>query len=394
MADRRCATTSRLRIVVAATIASAPGHGGWTWAVLQYVLGLRRLGHRVLLVDPVQPGTMRPAGAPWSESSNAAYCNAVLRQFDLEDAAAVLLEGSPPSTIGKTYDEVLRAVADADLLINVSGVLRDPAVLERATRRVYLDLDPGFTQLWQEAQHIDMGFDDHTDFVTIGLAIGQPGCPVPTCGRHWITTVQPVVLEHWPVAPARPDGPWTTVANWRGYGSVEHGGVFYGQKAHAFRGLISLPRLTVERLLIALAIHPEETADLAALAAHGWTLVDPAHAACSPDRYQAFVQQSKAELGVAKTGYVRARCGWFSDRSVCYLASGRPVIAQDTGLAPFVPTGEGLIEFSSTDEAASAIERVRCDYGRHSAAARDLAEECFDANKVLPRLLEHLAVPA
>ena len=155
---------------------------------------------------------------------------------------------------------------------------------------------------------------------------------------------------------------------------------------------MALPDQTHEQFLVALAIHPDEQRDLRNLAAHGWPLIDPAQVADTPDRYRAFVQGSKGEIGVAKSGYAAARCGWFSDRSVCYLASGRPVVAQETGFSRFLPTGEGLFAFETTDEACAGIDAVVRDYARHSRAARAIAEEYFDAASVLPQLLERVGV--
>ena len=172
---------------------------------------------------------------------------------------------------------------------------------------------------------------------------------------------------------------------------MTHGGVLYGQKAHS-REYISLPGKTEEQFLLALGIHPGETKDLAAMKENGWRLVDPAEVAGTPGAYRRFVQQSKAEFGIAKSGYVAARCGWFSDRSVCYLASGRPVIAQQTGFTQFLPTGEGLFAFESNDDVIHAIDEINRDYGRHARAARAIAVEYFDSDKVLSRLLRGTGV--
>src|SRR5262249_5086828 len=154
------------------------------------------------------------------------------------------------------------------------------------------------------------------------------------------------------------------------YGSIEHDGVFYGQKAHSLRPLFDLPTRTDERFAPALAIDPGDHADRSALAANGWQVLDPIDAAATPDRYRRFVRGSKAEFGIAKSGYVTSRCGWFSDRSVCYLASGRPVIAQETGFGQFLPTGTGLFAFETSDDVLAAIAALREDYARHARAAR------------------------
>jgi hypothetical protein len=266
-------------------------------------------------------------------------------------------------------------------------MLTDEELTEHIPLRIYLDLDPAFTQLWHATQGIDMRFAGHNRFVTVGQAIGRPYCDVPTCGLEWIPTLQPVVLEYWPAAGRITRNALTTVANWRGYGSIEHEGVFYGQKAHSLRELVTLPTLTEERFELALAIHPEEVKDLAALRSNGWHLIDPARVARTPTSYWRFVQGSKAEFGIAKSGYVASRCGWFSDRSACYLASGRPVIAQETGFSRFLPTGAGLFAFETTEEVLAGIETINGDYERHSRAARAVAEEHFDSDKVLGRLL-------
>src|SRR5581483_5421558 len=293
-------------------------------------------------------------------------------------------------TVGLPYSRLLAAARQAELLVNCSGLLRDPALVADIPLRVYLDMDPAFTQLWHAAEGIDMRFDGHNRFVTVGLAVGQPDCPVPTCGLDWITTPPPIVLDAWPVAERIHYPGLTTVANWRGYGSVDQGGVFYGQKVHSLRPLMELPARTDVPFLLALAIHPREERDLAALRAHGWRLLDPAAVADTPARYRSFVQGSWAEFGVAKSGYVAARCGWFSDRSVCYLASGRPVLAQETGFSRFLPTGEGLLPFQTAEEVLAAIELLRHDYARHARAARALAEACFASDQVLDQLLRRL----
>jgi hypothetical protein len=378
-------TQSRPTVIVSGMIAADPGQGGATWAVLQYVLGLRRLGCDVHLIEPVPPASLRPHGSSLEASANAAYFRAVASDFALTERATLLLSGTRQS-VGQSYDALRILARRADALVNISGMLTDEALISAIPVRIYLDLDPGFNQFWH-SQGIDMRLAGHTHFVTIGQAIGRADCPVPTCGVSWIATSQPIVLDHWPVADRIAYDALTTVGNWRGYGSITHDGVFYGQKAHSLREFISLPRMTKEKFIVALGIHPHESKDLESLTENGWQLVDPARVAGTPAAYRQFVQQSKAEFGIAKSGYVAARCGWFSDRSVCYLASGRPVVAQQTGFTQFLPSGAGLFAFATTDDVLTAIEAIAGDYQRHSRAARALAVEYFDSDKVLSRLL-------
>jgi hypothetical protein len=282
-------------------------------------------------------------------------------------------------------------VAGADLLFNVSGMLRDEELIGPPPLRVFLDLDPAFNQLWHAAEGIDMGFDLHNRFVTVGLEIGKPECRIPTCGREWLKTLPPVFLPRWEQGMATETHAFTTIANWRGYGSIEWDGHRLGQKAHSLRRLLAMPERTSEQLVLALNIHPDEEDDLSALRRHGWSLVDPTEVAGSPQRYAAFIRGSKGEIGIAKEGYVESRCGWFSDRSACYLASGRPVVAQETGFGNHLPVGKGLLSFESATEAAAALAEVEQDYASHASAARSLAEDVFDSRAVLPALLDQVA---
>jgi hypothetical protein len=370
----------RLKILFSGMVAGDPHQGGASWAVLQYVAGLRSLGHEVVLVEPVPPDRLDPAG------ETARYFD----RLPLLDGRAALLATGGERTVGLPFAELVRFACEADLLINVSGMLREERLLEPIPVRTFLDLDPGFNQAWHESGE-DIGLDLHTHWVTVGQALGRGDCPVPTCGRTWIPTLPPVALDRWPRARgAASRDAFTTVGHWRSYGSIEHDGVRYGQRAHSLRELIELPRLVGCSFQLALGIHPDEAADLEALRDNGWELLDPLAVAGTPEAYAEFIRGSKAELSIAKSGYVASRSGWFSDRSACYLASGRPVVAQDTGFGDFLPTGEGLLAFDDSASAAAAVAAVEEDPDRHARAARALAEEHLDARKVLPSLLERL----
>lgn len=367
-----------LRIVLGGMVAGVPGHGGATWAALQYALGLRELGHDVLLVDEVH--------GPGDPNAREDCLREVATAFELEGRSALLTGGR--QSVGMPFAEVQAFAAEADLLINLAGTLREPELLEVVRRRLLVDLDPAFTQLWHVVDGVDMGIAAHDRFASVGLRLHAPECAIPDCGVHWSPTLPPVALPYWPRVAQEPSEGITAIANWRSYGTIEHDGVRYGQKAHSVRELLDLPHAIGEPVRFALRIDPAETRDLAALHARGWQLIDAAQETASPADYARFVHASFAELGVAKEGYVVSRCGWFSDRSACYLASGRPVIAQRTGWEAVLPEGEGLLGFDTTDEAAEAIAAVRAEPRRHAAAARALAEEQLDARRVLPALLE------
>ncbi len=379
-------TRGKLSIIVSGMIASDPYQGGATWAVLQYILGFRRLGHEVIFIEPIQSQAIRPSGAAFASSKNARYFCDVIAEFGLERNAALLLSGTQ-ETVGLPYETLRAAAQRAHLLINLSGLLTDEALLSPIPVRAYLDLDPAFNQLWSAVHGIDMRFSAHTHFFTIGLLLGDPICPIPTCGLSWRRMLPPVVLDFWAPA-AQPGAHLTTIGNFRAYGSIEHNGIFYGQKAHSLRKFYSLPKMTNARFVLALGIHPDEVNDLQALHANGWSIEDPIAVAGTPAKYQEFIHSSLAEFGIAKSGYTVSQCGWFSDRSACYLASGRPVIAQDTGFGRFLPTGEGLFSFKNTEDILAAINDLQEYPSQHRVRARAIAEEYFDSDKVLTCLLD------
>ena len=379
-------------VIVAAALAQKAGFGGHTWVILQYLLGLRRLGWDVLFLDRIDAGQCTDSsGRPCSvhDSVQAAYLARVMDGFGFGESYA-LIDGSA-STIGMPTEAVAERVEAAELLLDVMGFLRGVDIAEAARFRVFLDIDPGFPQMWQALGLADVlsGYDAHA---TIGERIGEPDCPIPTCGIGWIPSRQPIALEEWPVSHVRGEA-ITTVASWRGrYGPIDYGGRRYGLRVHEFRRFISLPRLAARPFRIALEIDPADGEDLERLHENGWIVLDPGEVAGDPWAYREFVRGSAAELMIAKNMYVQARSGWFSDRSICYLAAGRPVIAQDTGIRELFPVDAGLLVFDDVEGAAAAVAAVGEDYARHAVAARDIAETSFDSDKVLSRLLAQLGV--
>jgi hypothetical protein len=378
-------TSGKRRILVAGRMASSPGQGGATWAVLQYLLGLSRLGHEVYFVEQLSDDVL-PESPTLSTSAIARYFRTIVSDWELSNRAALWRVGTT-ETVGMEYSRLCAVAGEVDLLINLSGALRDRTLMDRIPVRAYVDLDPAFTQLWQAHDGIDMGFSGHTHFATVGQAIGAEGNRIPTCGLEWIGMVPPVVLDLWPVARRTVRHAFTTVGNWRGYGSIWVGETHYGQKAHSLRPFITLPRDVGVPFVLALGIHPAEIADLEALAANRWSILDPLKVAGTPRAYRRFVAGSWAEFGIAKSGYVLSRSGWLSDRSVCYLASGRPALVQDTGIGAFLPIGEGLLPFTTYEDVIEASERLVRDYARHRRAARALAEEFFDSARVLSQFI-------
>jgi hypothetical protein len=366
-----------MRVVVAGRIV-ADRQGGAAAAVMQYAAGFEQLGHDVLLVDEA------PAALGAQEYMQRAADACGFR------GPFALVHGHGDAS-AMAWSDVETWVRSADLLVNLGGALRIPALLDAARHRLYVDLDPGYTQLWNAAYGIDMGFDRHDSFASFGAGFGAGADALPDCGRTWFETLPPVVLDQWPVRHDSPTFGLTTVANWRSYGSVEHNGVTFGQKAHAWRTLFPLPKMSEGiRVEPALAIDPGEVPDLAELHRNGWMLHDPAVVSYDIESYRSFLGASTAEIGIAKSGYVESRCGWFSDRSACYLASGRPVIAHDTGWTAVLPSSVGLLPFRDVDDAAAAIDIVRSSYTKHCVAAREIAAEFFDARRVLSNLVDRV----
>jgi hypothetical protein len=365
------------RIAIAGAVAQKPGCAGHVWQFLQYLLGFRSLGYEVLLLDrldgPLQPRDRR---VRWLRDT--------LADAGLDGAWSLRLEDG--RHLGVAREDAVAFVRDAEVLLDVMGFCGDDELLGAARRTVFLDTDPGFAQMWQDLGLADV-LGHHDVHMTIGERIGAPDCSVPTCGLRWVTTPQPVALDAWPVSPGGGRG-FTSVASWRGaYGPVDHGGRRYGLRVHQFRRFAQLPRLAGGGFELALDIHSADVADAQLLRAGGWQLVEPASVAATPGAYRRYVQASDGEVMVAKGMYVDSRSGWVSERSLCYLASGRPVVAQDTGFSERYPVGEGLLAFSTPEEAAAGVEAVRADPQRHRRAARELAEERFGAERVLGRLL-------
>jgi hypothetical protein len=349
------------------------------------------MGWEVLFLDRLDPSMCngppdRPAGI--ADSVQVAWLRGVMRGFDFDGDWSVL---GGPEPIGLSRAEIIARTRKASLLVNVMGYLDDEEILAAAPLRVFLDIDPGFPQMWSALGLADP-FARHDAFVTVGESIGKPGCTVPTCGLSWVTTPPPIALSYWDPVPTS-SGPLTSVGSWRGpYGPVEFEGTTYGLRVHEFRQFTDLPKLVRCECELALDIDDADHRDRAALEAGGWRLADPLEVAADPWRYRDYVRRSGAEFMVAKGMYVQSRCGWFSDRSICYLASGHPVLAQDTGVPDHEGLTEGIITFSTLDQAVEGAARLAAEPARHAIAARALAEERFAAPRVLRSLVDRLGV--
>jgi hypothetical protein len=354
-----------------------PEGGGMQWLNLHYLAGLRTLGVDGFWLDITKK----------ADEGRIRQFQERCERLGFGDQSIVLRNST--QVFGMNERQLAALCDDCDLLINLCGALKHDDLLGRIKRRAYFDLDPGFTQIW--AHDFDMGFAKHNSFFTVGLNVGQPDFPIPLLGIDWQPFLPPVALEFWPAQNEAPTRPFTTIGQWRGQEAVWQD-EYYGPKREEFLKFIELPRKTPQPLELALLIHESETDDIATLRSHGWELANPHEVAAGVDGFRSYIQQSRGEFSVAKSGYIKSRSGWFSDRTVCYLASGRPALVQDTGIGTQLPTGKGLLKFSTIEEAVAGLEAVNADYAGHCRAARQLAEEKFAAPLVLQSILEQARV--
>lgn len=381
--------------IVSGAIANKPWNGGAAWTRLNWALGLRRLGWTVYFIEQLSRRASvdaRGAPAPEAQSANLAYFRRVMGVFGFSQTAALLDEAGHVLT-GPGQAELESAAEQAGCLLNITGHLQYEPLLRRIRYKAYIDLDPGFTQFWHADARHAFRLKEHDAYLTVGHNIGTSDCAIPTEGIPWRPIRQPVVLDEWPLMTQRVPFRFTTIASWRGpYGVVESQGRALGLKVHEFRRFLELPQHCAAPFELALDIHPNDRRDAELLHWHGWKLVDPKAVAGDPEAFRRYVQGSGAECSVAQHMYVETNSGWFSDRTVRYLASGRPALVQETGFSRHLPSGEGLVAFRTFDQAVDGAERIQRDYTRHSRAARAIAEEYFDSDKVLGRLLDEIGV--
>jgi hypothetical protein len=363
---------------------SVPEFAGSTWVRLQYVLGLQSLGFRVIWCDR-QERLLDPDRYRRSFPYFLRRFDTMARDFGFADSYRI----SDPDGryLGGLSDEALERVCDeADLLLAISESPPPHSAPARIRRRALVDVDPAFTHIW--AQQVDMGMELFDHFFTVGQNVGHPGFELPLGGLTWHTSLPPVALDSWPAAINDACRDFTTITDWHAQQHAEWNGIEYGGKRSEFMRMLDLPKHAPEGQQFVVASGLEgDYRDGVLLTDHGWTCVDSYRFAGDVYAYQEFIRHSRAEFSVAKQGYVKSRSGWISDRTVSYLASGKPALVQSTGLEDHIPTGRGLVTFRDFDEAVAGMESINADYLGHCKAARALAEERFDARLVLPRLL-------
>ncbi len=393
----------KLRIIVGGFLGLLPA-GGVTWDYVQYPVGLAELGHDVFYIEDTRLFPIyQKARSGWNDcTSSVKYLAKTMEYFGLADRWAYRDEASG-KCFGLSELQVLEIAKTADVFLNIScsTVMREEYA--RIPARILLDSDPMFTQIQILSQqkftpgeaNLKKAVDAHNYFFTFGENIGEEDCKIPTCDLNWRQTRQPICLDYWKSDLPKPASSMTTLMNWTAGKNLEFEGESWGQKDVEFMNLIDLPE-KVPSVSLSVGVgqtggtrndgFPLEKAQKA-----GWKVLEPNDCAEDWLGYQSFIKGSLAEFSVAKETYVKAKTGWFSCRSACYLAAGRPVITQETGWSKFIPVGKGLFAFSDEKEAIEAIREVNRNANNHSIYAREIAEEFFDSRKVLRRMLEQIS---
>ena len=390
MLDARTTGQSSLRILLAnRTLACYPQGGGHWACFLQYLLGLNALGHEVFWLE-----ILRSSGNPTRDRRLIAIFFNRMRKYGFEGRCALLLCRSHLDEIalqtadayGMSQNQLSDLARSADLLWNFSCSLRQP-LLSLFHKRVLIDLDPGYLQacglIW------NMGIQDHHIFLSVGTNFGDPDCQIPDLNLKWLRFHPFVYLPMWNLTSAPPESaPFTSVTQWTWETLTLEGRVLSISKRDAYLRYVDLPTQTARAFELAVNINRNDsTGDRELLTQMGWNLAHPHRVARSPSLYQSYLQQSRAEFSCAKPIYRELNTGWVSDRSVAYLASGRPVLAEDTGFSKHLATGRGLVTFRNLPEAVAGIREIDGNYSLHQRAARELAEEYFSSTKWLPAML-------
>lgn len=383
----------RLRIIVLGYVIRGP-LGGMVWSNLQFLMGLAELRHDVYFIEDSDdyPSCYDPSRhvTDTDPSYGLRFAASVFERIGFGQRWAYF-DAHSGRWHGPCADRSLAICRSADLVLNLCGVNVLRPWMAAIPVRVLVDEDPVFTQI----RHLTDAAArkralDHTAFFTFAESIHQPQCTVPDDGLPWQPTRQPLVRQALSPSAGNPDGAFTTVMQWDSYPAREYGGMHFGMKSDSFKAYFELPSRVAAVLEVAIG---GVDAPRSQLEACGWKVTDPLAPTRDPWTYQDFIIASKAELSVAKHGYVVSRSGWFSERSVAYLALGRPVVIQETGFSCWLDAGAGVLPFANADDAVAAIEDVDARYEHHCRAAREVADEYFDSRKVLPRLIDQAMQP-
>jgi len=381
--------STRGKIIVLHFVGQMP-LAGIAWQALHYLVGLRQLGYDVWYIEDggANPYDPRVASVMMECDYNVGFLRQSMESFGFSGHWAYW-DAINDRWHGLSRERVRRLYREADALINLCGATRLRDEHLDCPVRIMVDSDPVYEQIkYAQADPAARAYiDAHTDLFSYGENLGTADCPVPLSGLVWRPTRPPVIVDLWPAGDDMPDS-FTTIATWENKGkNIDFAGQRYVWSKHInFLRFIDLPqRRPATRFT--LAMDPPDGIVRAKIGGAGWHIVDPGPISAGTDDYRNFITHSRGEFTVAKDIYVRPNSGWFSDRSVCYLAAGRPVITMRTGFTKFYPAGRGLFDFTTEDEALAGIDAIAADYRGHSRAARELAREHFGADRVLGALM-------
>lgn len=367
---------------------------GVTYQFLHYLLGLRRLGYDAYYIEDSWRWIYNPRIGDLSPdvTENIQRIAPILEAYGFKDRWAFrdYLGGE---CYGMTEAQILRLYQEADAFLNVTGdqEIRDEHLACR--RRIYVESDPVASQIRvaQGDKTLIAHLSAHDTHFSFGENLGAPDCGVPVERFHWLPTRQPVVLDLWEAADCTSGLAYNTIATWNNKGKdiTYQGETYYWRKARELEKFLDLPRQRPLQFEIAANVSEDERENVRCLLQkHGWSQVDSVELSQDMNRYRTYIQRSRGEFTVAKDQYTRLLCGWFSDRSACYLANGRPVITQETGFSKFLPTGKGLFAFKTMEDILAALDVIESDYAGNCRAAREIAAEYFAAEKVIGSLME------
>ncbi|MEO6733903.1 MAG: hypothetical protein ABIN01_21955 [Ferruginibacter sp.] len=392
----------KLKIIVGGFLGLMPA-GGITWDYVQYPLGFLLMGHDVYYIEDTRLYPIyQKAGSNWNDSSACVrHLQQVMSYFGMSDRWAYRDEVSGKS-FGLSEGEIKELCRSADMFVNIScsTFLRDEYL--QIPVRVLIDSDPMFTQIQYSAPQMftpgvpgmSAMVNAHNYLFTFGENIGADDCLIPGCDLTWLTTRQPICLEYWKVmSVSDAKASFSTLMNWAAGKQLLYNGEAWGQKDIEFKKFMQLPQLVPDinlSIIVNQTGGTEQPFSRSSIESAGWKIADAETKAGNWINYQAFIGDSLGEFSVAKQTYVKANTGWFSCRSACYLAAGKPVVTQDTGWSKYIPAGKGLFAFDGMADAKEAINEVVLNYDHHAKDARKIAEEYFDSRKVLGDMLQRI----
>ena len=358
---------------------------------MAYAVGLQQMGHEVYVMEHVGSGRCigdNDEKVPFEKWKGRLHFEKVMQSYGFWPRCCLIYKQGH-ATHGMPFKEASNIARKCDLLITRSGQIHKvPEIFEQPFRRAYFDGNPGMTQysFHQRGGAFD-ALDQYEYLFTLGFNIGRDACSIPTDGCRWYPMPRPVVLSMWPIQSDVTSKRFTTISTWKGRGTFQWDGKESGEKSDNWMDFLELPQKSGQDFEISMLVDDKGgQADQAMFRENGWTLTDPRQLCDLPD-YRSYIGQSRAEFSVAHNRYVEFLTGWFSDRSALYLATGKPVLVQSTGMESSLPVGKGLLTFRTVEEAVAGVEEINGDYAAHCHSAREIAEELFDSNKVLRKIL-------